>query len=237
MTLLLPLPLAMLFNSPSYAPLCCTFVSLDYVTFFVHPYYFCLFLITSCLLFSSIWYLFFPHLLHCTYITITFSMHHPNSSRYTFSGTLLPQCFFALLLNSATELLYSCCASYGLATHATPPSFVLLILLSYAFPFTECVGLSFCYTFCGFTIHITLFFSHNRHSLHLCPFFPHLKHLTSATPTFLIIFSSTPHCITLLFNALNLFWGIVVPFFFVSTITDQMPKPLAELTQLSSSSF
>ena len=53
-SLSLSLPLAMLFNSSSHAPLCCTFASLDYATFSVHSYYLCLFLITPCLLFSFI---------------------------------------------------------------------------------------------------------------------------------------------------------------------------------------
>ena len=40
----------------------------------------------------------------------------------------------------------------------------------------------------------------------------HLKHSTTITSCLLIILSSTPHYITLLFNTSNLFWGMIVPF-------------------------
>ena len=67
--------------------------------------------------------------------------------------------------------------------------------------------------FCGFATHTAFsFLTHNGHFLHLCPFSPHLKHSTSTTPTFLIVFSFSPHCITLLHNTSNLFWGTTVPF-------------------------
>ena len=93
--------------------------------------------------------------------------------------------------------------------HAALPSSILLNLC--------------CCTFCNiisyatFPLSIALFlFSYNRHSLHLCSFFPHLKHSTPTTSCLLIVFSSTPHCITLLLNISNLFWGMTLPFSFLS---------------------
>ena len=47
------------------------------------------------------------------------------------------------------------------------------------------------------------------HSLYLCSFSPHLKHSTFTISCFLIILSFTSHCITLLDNTSNLFWGAV----------------------------
>ena len=47
------------------------------------------------------------------------------------------------------------------------------------------------------------------HSLHLCPFSPHLKHSTSTVSYLLIVVSLTSHCITLLDNTSNLFWGTI----------------------------
>ena len=94
----------------------------------------------------------------------------------------------------------------------TSSSSVLLNLFSCTSPFIGCAGLTSCCVFCGLVTYATLFFlTHNGHSLHLCPFSPHLKHSTSTTPTLLIMLSSTSHCITLLFNTSNLFWGMTVP--------------------------
>ena len=53
-----------------------------------------------------------------------------------------------------------------------------------------------------------------EHSLHLCPFSPYLKYSTFTISCFLIILSFTSHCITLLDNTSNLFWGAVPLFFF-----------------------
>ena len=49
------------------------------------------------------------------------------------------------------------------------------------------------------------------HSLHLCPFSLHLKHSNFTTFCLFIVLSSTPHCITLLNNTSNLFWGVILP--------------------------
>jgi len=40
----------------------------------------------------------------------------------------------------------------------------------------------------------------------------YLKHSTTIVSCLLIVFPSTPHCITLVFNTSNLFWGIMIPF-------------------------
>ena len=59
---------------------------------------------------------------------------------------------------------------------------------------------------------ILLIFFHDRHYLHLCPSSLHLKHFTTTILIFLIVLSSTLHCITLLLKILNLFWDIIAPF-------------------------
>ena len=97
---------------------------------------------------------------------------------------------------------------------------------SYAFRCRTCAGLllhSFCCTFCSMATHTTSsttcnFFSpfQREHSLHLCPFSPYLKHSTFTVSCFLIIPSFISHCITLLDNTSNLFWGVVPLFSFPS---------------------
>ena len=66
-------------------------------------------------------------------------------------------------------------------------------------------------------------------TLHLCPFSPHLKHSTFTVFCFLIILSFTSHCITLLDNTSNLFWGAVplfsFPFLFLQ-FWARCPNPL-----------
>ena len=210
----LPPSFAMLFDSPGCVLPCYTFVSLDHAAFLIHLYYLCLSLIIPYLLFSFTWHPFSPYLLHCTYITITSFVYYPNSSRCASSSTPLPQCFSALLLNSTTKLLlHPCCASCGSATCAVSSSFVLLNLLFYASPFTGHTSLSSCCTFCSLATHAVFsFLTYNGHFLHLCPFSLYLKHSTSTTSTLLIMLSSTPHCIPLLFNISNLFWEMIVPF-------------------------
>ena len=139
-------------------------------------------------------------------------MHHSNSNRHALLGMSFPQCSCAFCHKICTGLFSHsfCYTSHGLATCTAFSFSTLLNLLSCASPFTEHAG-SFCWCiFCGFVRCTTLF--HSGHSLHLCSFSPHLKHSTSTTPTFLIILFSTLHCITLLFNTSNLFWGIVTPF-------------------------
>ena len=109
---------------------------------------------------------------------------------------------------------------------------------SCAFCHRMCAGLlhSFCCTFCGMatcTAPSTTcnFFSpfQRGYSLHLCPFSPHLKHSTSTVSYFLIILSFTSHCITLLDNTSNLFWGMVplfsLPFPFLQ-FQARCPNPL-----------
>ena len=165
----------MLFSSSDHAPPCYAFASLGHIAFPIHLYHFIcsnLFLeITSYPLLSSTCHSWLLHFSQVKYKTTTFFRHHPSSSRHTFSGTPLPQCSSALLLNSATKLLFhSYCTSYGLATCTTSSFSVLLNLLSLscAFPFTGCA-------FCSFATCATLFFlSHNRHFLHLCLLSPHL---------------------------------------------------------------
>ena len=129
-------------------------------------------------------------------------VYHPNSNRCASSGIPSPQCSHVLCCRVITELLHhscasslvgctsflSCCAFCGLATCAVSSSSTLLNFLS-SFPFF-----------------------HSGHSLYLCLFSLHLKHSTTIISCLLIILSSTPHCITLLFNTLNLFWGTMVPF-------------------------
>ena len=141
-----------------------------------------------------------PYLGHLKYVTTAPWPRHPNSHNSASCGTVGPQYHSALFLNCSHELLLHslCCASRGLATRAAPLSSTLLNLFSFscAFPFSGCAGLFF----------------YNGHSLHLCPSSPHLKHFTPNILTLLIVFSSTPHCITLLLNTSNLFWGTTVPF-------------------------
>ena len=85
--------LAALSDSLSCIPLCCAFPSVGHILFFFsffwHSHHLYLSLIIPCLLFSSTWHPFSPHLSHCTYITITFFVHHPNSSRHASSSTSL----------------------------------------------------------------------------------------------------------------------------------------------------
>ena len=140
-------PFAVLFSSPDHVSPCCTFTSLGHAIFPIHLHYFIsssfLLVITPCPLLSSTWYPWLLYLSHTMYDTTTSFVYYPNSSRHTSSGTSLPQCSFALLLNSSTGLLfYSCCASCGLATRATSPSSIFLTFLSCASPFIECTSLS-----------------------------------------------------------------------------------------------
>jgi len=132
MFLWLPPSFAVLSSSPDHTPLCCTFASLGHTASSIHLYYFIssnlLFDITPCSLFSSTWHLLFPYLSHARYNTTTSLVYQPNSSKHASSGIPLPQCSFALFLNSSTELLfYSCCASHGLATHTASLSSTLLV--------------------------------------------------------------------------------------------------------------
>ena len=131
-----------------------------------------------------------------------------------------PQCFSALFLNCSHELLLHspCCTSCGLVTHTASSSSALLSLLSpfCAFPLMGCASLfSYC-AFCGFTMCATFssffLFFHTGHSLHLCPSSLHSKYFTPAILIILTTLPSTPHCITLLFNTSNLFWGTTIPF-------------------------
>ena len=232
-------------DSSGYALLCCTLPSMGHAAFFSsffwHPHYFCLSLITLCPLFSSTWYPFSPHLSHCMYITITSLVYYPNSNRHVSSGIPSLQCSCTFCHKTYTRLfLYSfCCASRGLAICAAFSFSTLLNLLSCTSPFTEHTSLSSYYAFCGLATCTALFFlTYNGHSLHLCPFSLYLKHWTSTTPTLLIILSSTPHCITLLFNISNLFWEMTVPSSsFVPIVSGQVPKPFITLTQFSSPFF
>ena len=203
---------AVLSRSLAHVLLCCTFASLSHTAFStlfsLHPYQFNtsnLFLeITPCSLLSSTWHTLLPHLSQVRYKTTTSFVHHSNSSRYTSSSTPLSQCSFALFLNSTTELLlYSYCTFCSIAACAASPPSTLLNLC--------------CCVFCGIAIRATFstslfLFSYSRHSLHLCPFSLHLKYSITITSCLLIIASSTPHYITLLFDTSNLFWGTIVPF-------------------------
>ena len=191
-SLCLPPSFAVPSRTPACAPLYCAFPLLECATstffLFWYPHHFYLSEITSCPLFFSTWHPFCPHLSHSTYDTITSFIYHPSSNRYALSGTPSPQ--------------YSC-----------------------TFHHRMCAGLlfySFCCAFCGMATYtassaIRNFFSffQREHSLHLCPFSLHLKHSTSTASCFLIILSFTSHCITLLVNTSNLFWG-AVPLFFSS---------------------
>ena len=113
-----------------------------------------------------------------------------------------PQCSCAFCHRTCTELLLHsfCCAFYGMAIHT--------------------VSSTTCNFFSPFQ---------RGHSLHLCPFFPHLKHSTFTVFCFLIILSFTLHCITLLGNTSNLFWGVVPLFSFLSLFLQfwaRCPNPL-----------
>ena len=91
-------------------------------------------------------------------------------------------------------------------------------------------GLSFCCAFCGLAICTAFsFLTYNEYSLYLCPFSLHLKHSTSTTPILLIVLFSTPHCIILLLNTSNLFWGTTVLFpssFCFLQFRTRCPNPL-----------
>ena len=80
-------------------------------------------------------------------------------------------------------------------------------------------------------------FFHSGHSLQLCPLSPHLKHSTTIVSCLLIILSSTPHYITLLFNTLNLFWETMVPFFFSFLLLQLQARCLNPLQFLHNFSF
>ena len=110
---------------------------------------------------------------------------------------------------------------------------------SYAFCHRTCAGLLlhfFCYAFCDIATCATSSTTHNffspfqrEHSLHLCPFSLYLKHSTFTIFYFLIILSFTSHCITLLDNTSNLFWGAVPLFSFLSLFLQfwaRCPNPL-----------
>ena len=171
---------------------------------------FCLSEITLCSLFSSTWYSFYPHLSYSTYDTITFFVYHPNSNRHALSGMLSPQCSCTFRHRTYTRLLpYSfCCAFFGMATCTTSS------------------------TTCNF------FSSFQKgHSLHLCPFSLHLKHSTFTVFCFLIILSFTSHCITLLDNTSNLFWGVVLLFSFPSLFLQFQARCLNPLQLQHSCSF
>ena len=103
---------------------------------------------------------------------------------------------------------------------------------------------SFCYAFCGMATCAApsttrnFFSSFQRgHSLHLCPFFLHLKHSTFTVSCFLIILSFMSHCITLLDNTSNLFWGAVPLFSFPSLFLQFQARCLNPLQLQHSRSF
>ena len=176
---------------PAYVPLCCAFLFLGCTAsvflLFQHPHHFCLSEITLCPLFSSTWHPFCPHPSHSIYNTITSFVCHPSSNRHASSGMPSPQCSCAFRHKTCAGLLLhsSCCAFRGMVTCTT-----------------------------SFTTR-NFFPSFQRgHSLYLCPFSPHLKHSTFTVSCFLIILSFTSHCITLLDNTSNLFWGAVPLFSF-----------------------
>ena len=110
---------------------------------------------------------------------------------------------------------------------------------SCAFCHRTCTGLllhSFCCAFCGMATYTASSTTHNffspfqrGHSLYLCPFSLHLKHSTLTVSCFLIIPSFTSHCIILLDNTSNLFWGAVLFFSFPSLFLQfraRYPNPL-----------
>ena len=205
-SLCLPSSFTALSGTFAHAPLCYTFLLLGCATstssFFWHPHHFCLSEITPCPLFSFTWHPFCLHLLHSTYDTITSFVYHPNSNRHASSRMPSPQCSCTFHHRTCTRLLLH----------------------------------SFCYTFCGMAICATssttcnFFFPFQReHSLHLYPFSPYLKHSTFTVSCFFIILSFISHCITLLDNTSNLFWGAVLFFSFPSLFLQfqaRCPNPL-----------
>ena len=81
-------------------------------------------------------------------------------------------------------------------------------------PFTLLYFFTFHTSHSGTASSSLLFSSIFGHSHFLCSSSPHLKYLTLPS-TFSCLFTSlTPHCITWLFNTLNLFWGFA---FFISS--------------------
>ena len=76
-----------------------------------------------------------------------------------------------------------------------------------------------------------------EHSLHLCLFSLHLKHSTFTVFCFLIILFFTLHCITLLDNTSNLFWGAVSLFSFPSLFLQFWARCLNPLQPQHSRSF
>ena len=118
-----------------------------------------------------------------------------------------PQCSCTFHCKIYTRLLFhsSCCTSRDLTTHAASSFLTFLNFFYYVF-----CGLAICAALSSTLPFLT--FSHKGHSLYLCSLFPHLKHSTATTSCLFIILFFTPHCITLLNNTSNLFWGVVVPF-------------------------
>jgi len=103
---------------------------------------------------------------------------------------------------------------------------------------------SFCYAFCGMATCAISSTTHNffspfqrGHSLHLCPFSPYLKHSTFTVSCFFIILSFISHCITLLDNTSNLFWGAVSLFSFPSLFLQFQARCLNPLQLQHSRSF
>ena len=136
------------------------------------------------------------------YDTITSFIIYPSSNRYALSGMPSLQCSCTFCHRTCARLLLHsfCCTFCGMATCT--------------------VSSATCNFFSSFQ---------RGHSLHLCPFSPYLKHSTSTTSCFLIILSFTSHCITLLINTSNLFWGAVslssFPFLFLQ-LRARCPNPL-----------
>ena len=72
-------------------------------------------------------------------------------------------------------------------------------------PFAPLCSFTFLYTFCSSAASFSLLpFLICRHSHFLCPSSPHLKHLGFSLMISCLLNSFTPHCITQLFNTLNL---------------------------------
>ena len=157
---------------------------------------------------------------------------HPNSQNFTSCGTVGPQYHSALFLNVSHELLFhsSRCA-FPFVGRAASLSSTLLSFLSCAFPLSRHTS-SLLSPWCAFPSagHATLLiFFHDGHYLHLCLSSPHLKHFTATVLIFLIVLSSTPHCITLLLKILNLFWDVIAPFpvsFYFLQFRARCPNPL-----------
>ena len=91
------------------------------------------------------------------------------------------------------------------------------LLYSCTFFHKRCTNLFPCCTFCGLATCAAsssplLCFSTStfRHSYLKCPTSQYLKHLTPSSTSCHLTFTSPfiPHCITLLANTSNLFWGI-----------------------------